>query len=162
VSNLNVWHALYRLADYPVLAEAAGERTHATRLDGRACHHLYQQALDHIDWKAVTEREQSLMKSLGIARQANSRMAEEKRIGMTVADLIAALLELPPNLPVMLPAEGGVHPADAVYVSYVLSHKHDWSGTPVGQYLKASCAESNEDVTGEPFAAAIVDFKGAL
>ena len=69
-------------------------------------------------------------------------MAEEKRIGMTVADLIAALLELPPNLPVMLPAEGGVHPADAVYVSYVLSHKRDWSEPRLGSMWKPPARNS--------------------
>lgn len=68
MNAVKAWHALYLLADYPILAALARERTCATRLDGRACHHLYEQALDRIDWRDVTEHEQSLMRQLGIGR----------------------------------------------------------------------------------------------
>lgn len=60
------WHTLYLLADYPVLATLARMRTDAQRLDGRACHFIYQQALDRIDWSALAEREQEFMRTLGI------------------------------------------------------------------------------------------------
>jgi hypothetical protein len=59
-------HALYRLADYPVLAALARERTKATKLDGRACRHLYEAALPRIDWSAVSASELAFMRSLGI------------------------------------------------------------------------------------------------
>lgn len=61
-----VMHALYRLADYPVLASLAQGRTEATKLDGRACHCLYEDALPRIDWQAVSENERAFMRSLGV------------------------------------------------------------------------------------------------
>lgn len=59
-------HALYLLADYPVLARLASTVTLATRLDGRACLHLYQSALDSIDFIDVSHRELDFMRRLGI------------------------------------------------------------------------------------------------
>jgi inhibitor of KinA sporulation pathway (predicted exonuclease) len=61
-------YKLYLLADFPVLAALASERTRATRLDGRTCQHLYKQAMARIDWQAVSASELALMKSLGIER----------------------------------------------------------------------------------------------
>jgi hypothetical protein len=37
-------HALYTLADYPVLAALAAKRTQASKLDGRACRAIYEDA----------------------------------------------------------------------------------------------------------------------
>lgn len=59
-------HALYRLADFPVLASLAHGRTEATRLDGRACRYIYESALARIDWQVVSASELALMRSLGI------------------------------------------------------------------------------------------------
>lgn len=61
-----VMHALYHLADYPVLASLARTRTAATRLDGRACLHLYKDALCAIDWMVVSSTEKDLMRRLGL------------------------------------------------------------------------------------------------
>ncbi|MDD5470497.1 MAG: hypothetical protein PHP05_01095 [Sideroxydans sp.] len=61
-----VLHALYRLADYPVLAALAQERTTATKLDGRACRLIYSEALPRIDWQAVSASELAFLRSLGI------------------------------------------------------------------------------------------------
>lgn len=36
----NIDHALFTVADYPVLAGLANKQSTATRLDGRACRHL--------------------------------------------------------------------------------------------------------------------------
>jgi inhibitor of KinA sporulation pathway (predicted exonuclease) len=63
-----IWNSLYRLADFPVLAALASERTGAARLDGRACHSIYTEAMARIDWQAVSASEYALMKSLGIER----------------------------------------------------------------------------------------------
>ena len=61
-----VLHALYRLADYPVLAALAQERTTATKLDGRVCRLIYSEALPRIDWQAVSASELVFLRSLGI------------------------------------------------------------------------------------------------
>jgi len=63
---IEVMHALYRLADYPVLAALAAERTKASRLDGRACRAIYDSALHDIDWQAVSVHERDLMRRLGV------------------------------------------------------------------------------------------------
>ena len=55
----DVWHALHRLTDYPVLAGLAREGTAATKLDGRACRYIYESALPRIDWPAVSEGERA-------------------------------------------------------------------------------------------------------
>ena len=61
-----VWHALHRLADYPVLDALAREGTKAIKLDGRACRYIYEAALPRIDWQAVLPSERAFMPLLGI------------------------------------------------------------------------------------------------
>lgn len=61
-----VMHALYRLADHPVLASLTRDRTAAIKLDGRACRYIYEAALPRIDWQAVSASELAFMRSLGI------------------------------------------------------------------------------------------------
>lgn len=61
-----VLHSLYRLADYPLLARFAAKVTTANRLDGRACLHLYKDALGDIDWLAVSRTEKDFMRRLGL------------------------------------------------------------------------------------------------
>lgn len=86
-------------------------------------------------------------------------MAEEKQIGMTVADLIATLSELPPDLPVMQSAEGtSLGPVGSAYVTNVVRAAHDWSGTVVGQYRFPDLVEG-EPLDGEPFQAVIIDLE---
>ncbi len=60
-----VLHAVYTLADYPVLASIAAKRTQARKLDGRACLHLYKSALGEIDWMTITPQEKEFMQRLG-------------------------------------------------------------------------------------------------
>ena len=62
-----VLHVLHRIADYPVLEALARGRTQANKLDGRACRYIYESALPHNDWRAVTAHEQDFMRALGIA-----------------------------------------------------------------------------------------------
>ena len=66
--NPAIWHGLYRLADFPVLAALARARTEATELDGRACHAIYTEVMERIDWQALSASELALMTSLGIER----------------------------------------------------------------------------------------------
>lgn len=136
-----VMHALYPLADYPVLAALAREGTTATKLDGRACLYLYKAALSRIDWQAVSASERAFMLSLGVT--------------LTVAELIAVLQALPPDLPVMLPAEGGIDHARSVRVAEVARHSHDWASTPVGQYRELP----DDETTGEPFRVVLIDLE---
>ena len=65
-TDRDVWHALHRLADYPVLSALAREGTEAIKLDGRACRYIYEAALHRIDWQAVSVGERAFMCSLGI------------------------------------------------------------------------------------------------
>lgn len=60
-----VWHALHRLADYPVLAALARDGTDATKLDGRACHYLYTEAAATMDVSLIPAQELAFMRSLG-------------------------------------------------------------------------------------------------
>ncbi|MBU9439544.1 HAD hydrolase-like protein [Burkholderia multivorans] len=76
---------------------------------------------------------------------------------MTVGDLIAALQGLPTTLPVMIPAEGGIDHASAVRVTEAARHQRDWAGTPVGQYRELP----DDETTGEPFRAVVIDLDGA-
>lgn len=69
-----LWHALHRLADYPALASSAQGRTAATKLDGRACLHLYQDGLgvrlkDGRWWPPVVSTEQISDMPPAIARR---------------------------------------------------------------------------------------------
>jgi hypothetical protein len=75
---------------------------------------------------------------------------------MRAAELIAALQALPPDLPVMLPTEGGFDHALCVRVAEVVRHSRDWASTPVGQYRELP----DDDTTGEPFSAVIIDLNG--
>ena len=76
---------------------------------------------------------------------------------MTVGDLIAALQGLPTTLPVMIPAEGGIDHASAVRVTEAARHQRNWGGTPVGQYRELP----DDETTGEPFRAVVIDLHGA-
>lgn len=136
-----VMHALYPLADYPVLASLAQGRTKASKLDGRACRYIYEAALPRIDWQAVSARERAFMRSLGIA--------------LTTAELIAVLQALPPDLPVMLPTEGGIDHALSVRVAEVARHSREWASTPVGQYRELP----DDDASGEPFRVVLIDLE---
>lgn len=64
--DLSPLHVVHLLADHPVLASLAQERTAATRLDGRACRYLYEAALPRLDWQALSDSELAFMRSLGI------------------------------------------------------------------------------------------------
>ncbi|TXH43526.1 MAG: hypothetical protein E6Q92_05055 [Burkholderiaceae bacterium] len=75
---------------------------------------------------------------------------------MTAAELIAALQALPPDLPVMLPTEGGIDHALSVRVAEVARHSREWAATPVGQYRELP----DDDMTGEPFSVVIIDLDG--
>lgn len=66
VTDPAIMHALYRLADYPVLAALAVPHTQATRLDGRTCRHLYAQALDTMDVSWLPAQEIAFMRALGL------------------------------------------------------------------------------------------------
>lgn len=61
-----ILHAVYTLAEYPVLAVLAGERTQAVRLDGRACRAVYEDARQRIDWQAMSCEEREFAKRLGV------------------------------------------------------------------------------------------------
>lgn len=61
-----VLHALHRLADFPVLAALASERTEAATLDGRACRSIYEAALARIDWQEASASERAFMLLLSI------------------------------------------------------------------------------------------------
>ena len=91
---------------------------------------------------------------------------------LTVRNLIEALGRLPPDLPVMLPAESNVDYAYTAHVQMVVRDAHDWSGTPVGRFvlvdkLPARSAQATKGPTGwdayaprpsgEPFQVVVVD-----
>lgn len=91
---------------------------------------------------------------------------------LTVRNLIKMLETLPPALPVMLPAESNVDFAYAAHVKMVVRDAHDWSGTPVGQFLvvdKLPAMDSQVPAkpkgwdayaprpSGEPFQAVVLD-----
>lgn len=65
MTDYTVMQALYRLADYPVLASLARDRTAATKLDGRACQHLYTEAAATMDVSHLPAHELAFMRSLG-------------------------------------------------------------------------------------------------
>lgn len=67
MNDTAMMQALYPLADYPVLAALAAERTQANRLDGRACRAIYDAALPGI-WQAVSDHEREFMRQLGVQR----------------------------------------------------------------------------------------------
>ncbi len=61
-----VWHGMYVLADFPVLAALAHERTEAVKLDGRACFSIYMDAFERIDRQALSAHELAFMESLEV------------------------------------------------------------------------------------------------
>lgn len=61
-----VLQALHRLVDYPLLASLAKARTTASRLDGRACLHLYTEGLKGGWPEGVSAVERAFMESLGV------------------------------------------------------------------------------------------------
>lgn len=75
---------------------------------------------------------------------------------MTAAELIATLQALPPYLPIMLPAEGGIDHACSIRLIEVARHQRDWGGTPIGQYRELPDDETN----GEPFRAVLIGLEG--
>ena len=66
VSDPAVIHALYRLADYPVLALLARGRTDTTKLDGRACFYIYTEAAVALVLSHLSPRELDFMPMLGV------------------------------------------------------------------------------------------------
>lgn len=61
-----VLNSLHTLDDYPLLASIACQITKATKLDGRACRHIYMTAAPHnVTWNEVSPREQQFMIVLG-------------------------------------------------------------------------------------------------
>ena len=66
MTDATALQALHHLADYPVLADLAARHTQATRLDGRACHHLYAQALGASNMSSLPAQELALMRALGL------------------------------------------------------------------------------------------------
>ncbi len=63
----NALDSLHILSDYPLLASIATQVTKATKLDGRACRHLYMTAaLHNVLWDEASPREQELMTVLGV------------------------------------------------------------------------------------------------
>lgn len=63
---MNSDHTLYRLADFPLLAHLAKDKTTATKLDGRACRHIYESSSDKLDPAQISEHEMALIRALGI------------------------------------------------------------------------------------------------
>ena len=86
--------------------------------------------------------------------EADWREAWRRKIPLTVRDVMAALSELPPELPVMLPAEGGIDYAYHVRVANVANHASDWTGTPVGRYVEMP----DSNAKGKPFNALLLAF----
>ena len=70
-SHVETMSALYRLADFPVLASLARERTQASKLDGRACRHLYLQAATTLQALHIPAHELALMQALGVVLPVN-------------------------------------------------------------------------------------------
>ena len=71
------------------------------------------------------------------------------------AELIAMLQALPPDLPVMLRAEGGIDHARSVRVVDAARHKREWASTPIGQYRELP----DDETTGEPFRVILIDLE---
>ncbi|MDW5415658.1 hypothetical protein R6242_03620 [Iodobacter sp. CM08] len=74
--------------------------------------------------------------------------------GLTVAQLIAHLQVLPPDLYVMVPAEGGVNHLCKARVTDVARHPRDWTRTPVGQFRELP----QDETVGEVFSAVLLEF----
>jgi hypothetical protein len=66
VHNAVILNSLHIVDDYPHLASVARQITNATRLDGRACRHIYMTALHTVKWNDVSPPEQQFMAALGV------------------------------------------------------------------------------------------------
>lgn len=76
--------------------------------------------------------------------------------GITVAELIATLQTLPPDLAVMLTfSEGGIDCVRSVKVIEVARHSRDWSTSPIGQYRETP----NDETIGEAFRVVLIDLE---
>lgn len=82
------------------------------------------------------------------------RCATGARKALTVGDVITALRELPPELPVMIPADDGIDYAYHVRVANVSKHVRDWTGTPVGCFVELP----DSNAKGKPFKALLLAF----
>lgn len=80
---------------------------------------------------------------------------------MKVSDLIAQLQLMPQDLEVMLPCEGGLDYAMGVGIVQVAKTKHEWSGTPVGNYrqMEEMYGYEPELETGQTFPVALIDLE---
>lgn len=72
---MNVDHKLYRLADFPVLAQLAKDKTTATQLDSRACRHIYESNLDKLNPAKFSEHEMALIRTLKVNLQPQPMMS---------------------------------------------------------------------------------------
>lgn len=79
---------------------------------------------------------------------------------MNVKKLIEILQRLPGDLEIMMPMEGNVDRAKAIYVAKVAKTRRDWAGTPVGNFLTLGNDEltKEEETIGEPFQVVMLDF----
>lgn len=75
---------------------------------------------------------------------------------MLVKELIEILQQMPPDMPVMLPAEAGVDQPQSVYIAKVTKTRRNWSGTPVGNFRVLN-EHMSEEIDGDAFDAAIID-----
>lgn len=63
---------------------------------------------------------------------------------------------MPPDMPVMLPAEAGVDQPQSVYIAKVAKTRRNWSGTPVGSFRVLN-EHMIEEIAGDAFDVAIID-----
>lgn len=66
INRHDIDRMLFKLADYPVLAELARKQTDATQLDGRTCRSIYKKALKGTNHGMLTENERQLLGALGV------------------------------------------------------------------------------------------------
>lgn len=66
INRHDIDHEVFKLANYPVLAELAHKRTDATQLNGRTCRSIYKKALTGIDLGMLSETERQLLDALGV------------------------------------------------------------------------------------------------
>jgi hypothetical protein len=77
---------------------------------------------------------------------------------MKVSDLITQLQRMPQELQVMLLCEGNLDYAMGVGIVQVAKTKHDWSGTPIGNYrqIEEMYGYEPELETGQTFPVALI------
>lgn len=74
---------------------------------------------------------------------------------MLVEDLIKMLQQMPPDMPVLLPAESGFDHPRSVYIAKVAKTSRDWADTPVGNFrVLGECL--SEKIDGDVLDAAII------